>query len=236
MKIQLNSLSVSAENNTLLELTHTFSPDSVTAVLGKNGAGKSTLLNVIGGVTKPDTGTVSFNERSIEGYSRKDLCKVVSYLPQLVPTGIYGTVYDCIAAGKYPWIGAAKSISPEELQEIDLLLETLRLTHLKDRSLSTLSGGERQRTLLGSALAQNTPILLLDEPDAHLDPFQEEYLFSVIKELAKKEKKTVLIVSHAVSLVQKFSDYAIGLDNGKLCWSGPVTELHDAEIKKIYGF
>lgn len=193
------------------------------ALLGLNGSGKSTLLETLAGLLAGYGGSCIVYGKELRGYSRRDLSRRVSFLPQwqFGPTGF--SVRQIVAMGRYPH-SAGWTESPEDQRAINAALEACQCAHLAGRGFQTLSGGERQRALLAAALAQETKILALDEPSAHADPPLQASLFALLRDRASQGHLCIAAV-HDINLAVAFATRAILLHDGGVVFDGKVGEL-----------
>lgn len=193
-------------------------------VLGKNGIGKSTLLRTISKVQKPISGTILLNNKSIEKYSEKELSKCLSLvLTERLPESQL-TVFEIVSLGRQPYTNWIDQLSEKDLDKINAAIQQTEIAHLKERCFYELSDGQLQRVLIARALAQDTPIIILDEPTAHLDLHHTLKIFSLLKKLVKETGKTIIISSHEVNLAIQLSDTMIVLTAQQL-FSGNTSEL-----------
>ena len=194
------------------------------SVLGKNGIGKSTLLRTLCKVQKPIAGSIFINQKNIAQISEKELSTELSLvLTERLPESLL-TVFEIVALGRQPytnWIGA---LSENDIAKITFALEQTEITHLKNHRFYELSDGQLQRVLIARALAQDTDIIILDEPTAHLDMHHTIKIFSLLKKLVVETKKTILISSHEVNLSIQLSDEIILLTD-KQPFKGTPTQL-----------
>ena len=193
------------------------------ALLGLNGAGKSTLLETLAGLLAGYGGSCIVHGKELRTYSRRDLSRQVSFLPQwqFGPTGF--SVRQIVAMGRYPH-SAGWTESPEDQRAINAALEACQCAHLAGRGFQTLSGGERQRALLAAALAQETKILALDEPSAHADPPLQASLFALLRDRASQGNLCMAAV-HDINLAVAFATRAILLHDGGVAYDGKVDGL-----------
>lgn len=202
---------------------------SLTAIMGLNGSGKSTLLNILSGLILPTHGQVFLNNKPITDFTHLHLAQTLSVVPQDFPTVFPYTVFEFVMMGLYPWKTNFYDSSTDE-KFIFSILEDMQLESFCHRQLNTLSGGERQRVLLARALAQKTPLILLDEPLNHLD-IKHKYLFlKKLKSLSREHKKTVIAVMHDLNEVNKTFDSVIFLKSGNLHSHNPTRNLDASQI------
>lgn len=205
----------------------------LTGVIGPNGCGKTTLLKCMAGLL-PYQGTITYFDRPHECYARKEFAKTIAFLPQKRPTPNL-TVRELVAHGRYPHLSFGRKLGEQDEREINRAIQQMQLQSLADRPLSQLSGGQQQRAYLALALAQNTKILLLDEPTTYCDIAQQLELMAVLKKLCNAGK-TVVTVLHELPLALSHCDYFAVLYNGALLSFGTAEEvLQSGAIDTAFG-
>jgi iron complex transport system ATP-binding protein len=202
------------------------------SILGPNGAGKSTLLKCLlrlheKGVSE---GAVEVDGKPISAYSQKELAKLVSYVPQAGGWIPPFTIIELAKLSRFPYATSVSTLNRTDLEAVDRALEITALTHMKDRPLKTLSGGERQKAFLAAALAQGSPVMLLDEPASFLDPHHTSELEKMLISLNREEGLTMLAVTHDLNHPFKSGGYALILKGGRTSYFGPVSGLMGAGV------
>jgi iron complex transport system ATP-binding protein len=175
------------------------------SLLGPNGSGKSTLLRLLDRILLPQSGTITLNGRPLNAFSRRDLARTIAYVPQDTVWVFPYTVFEVVLMGRSPYIGRAGF---ENAHDLEIAREAMRLTdiaHLAEKPITAISGGERQRVLIARALSQQPQILLLDEPNAHLDISHQIEVFQILREQNEKLNLTIVSVSHDLNLAAAFS-------------------------------
>ncbi len=213
----------------------------ILAIVGPNGSGKSTLLNVLLGVLKPTAGTVQLADKPLTAYPPDAIARAVSYVPQR-PTVAFGfTVEAVVHMGRWPHrgdMGASGLLGlpgPEDHAAVAAALEACDIKHLAHRRFRELSGGEQQRACIARALAQRSPIMLLDEPMNALDLRHQLQLTHLVQQLAQSGTAIVL-VTHDLRLAGSVAHRAAVLDGGKLMADGsPVDVLTPEVLEPVYG-
>lgn len=194
------------------------------ALLGKNGIGKSTLLRTLSKVQKPLSGTIEINQKNIIDFSYQELATSLSLvLTERLPQSQL-TVFELIALGRQPYTNWIDKLSKNDLKKILWAIEQTEINHLKDKLFYELSDGQLQRVLIARALAQDTEIIILDEPTAHLDIHHTFKVFSLLKKLVKNTEKTIVISTHEVNLAIQLADEFILLSEQQL-YNGTSQEL-----------
>lgn len=205
----------------------------VIAIVGPNGAGKSTLLDLIAGQKQPLSGTCRIGGRDIGSMDRREFCRVVTHVPQQVPAGVPFTVEQVVLTGRTPH-GHGLYESDEDLAAADKALERTGVADLRRRRFATLSGGEKQRVLLAAALCQQPSILLLDEPGAHLDPRNEAWLWTLLREL-KEQGCLTIVVTHHLALAAQHSDRVWLLHQHRVVTdSSPLDALQPGRLEEVF--
>jgi len=195
------------------------------AIIGPNGSGKTTLLHILSGALKKQAGEINIANKKIEDYDIKTLAKQISVVPQRSEPVYHFSVFDMVMFGRHPYQTQWNSYNPDDEEiAIDALRKT-NLLSLKDRMTSQLSGGEFQRTLIARAIAQQAPLMLLDEPLANLDiPHQFEIL-EILSELNCTKQTTILMVIHDVSLTIQQIPNSLLLKNGRVTYFGDTQNI-----------
>jgi iron complex transport system ATP-binding protein len=224
------------QQSVLKSLSVSVKPNSFWAIVGPNGAGKSTFLNLICGQLKPDAGTVQIDGRAAFSYSSRQLARVISMVRQeFVP--VFGfTVRQTVMMARFYRRTSALFETAEDIQAVDAALEATDTTEFADRPLGHLSGGERQRVFIARALAQETPVLLLDEPTSHLDLKHQIRIFDLLKQMQCDQGKTILLVTHDINLAAQYCDKVLLLgSNGAFFQGRPENVLETGQIQSVFG-
>jgi iron complex transport system ATP-binding protein len=204
-------------------------------VIGPNGAGKTTMLRAVAGLV-PHSGTVVVTGRLASMLDRRRLSQVVAYVPQRpsIPTSM--TVTNYLLLGRTPYIPYLGTESAGDMQVVAEVIERLELAPFADRPLGSMSGGEIQRAVLGRALAQQAPVLLLDEPTAALDVGHQQQVLELIDELRAEHALTVISAVHDLTLAGQFAERLVLLSEGRMVAEGTAhAVLTESVINKHYG-
>ncbi|MDR2527580.1 MAG: ABC transporter ATP-binding protein [Synergistaceae bacterium] len=212
----------------LSELCGTIRPGTLTALIGPNGSGKTTLMRVFSGLL-PYSGKLTLGERELSKIPRRELGRVVGVVPQQTRMNAPFTVYEVVTLGRLPHQGT----SDEDDGFVLKAVARMELERLLFRDVTRLSGGEAQRVSVAAALAQDPPVMLLDEPASALDPRHTTRLFSLLRELAA-EGKTVVATAHDVNLAAAFADFILAMKGGKILFDAPAKELNEAVLERVY--
>jgi iron complex transport system ATP-binding protein len=220
----LKSLSLSVEEN------------SFWAVVGPNGAGKSTFLNLLCGQLKPDEGKVQVDGRAASSYSSQQLARILSMVRQeFVP--VFGfSVRQTVMMARFYRRTSALFENQEDIEAVDAALAATDTMNFADRPLGHLSGGEHQRVFIARALAQETPVLLLDEPTSHLDLKHQIRIFDLLKKMQHEQGKTILLVTHDLNMAVQYCDRVLLLGAEGAFFQGlPEQVLESGQIQSIFG-
>lgn len=205
----------------------------VIAIAGPNGAGKSTLLDLIAGQKQPSGGVCRVQGRAAHTMDRAELCRLVAHVPQAIPVDIPFTVEEVVLTGRIPY-GRGLYENSDDYAAMELAIRRARLEPFRTRRFSTLSGGEKQRVLVAAALCQQAPILLLDEPGAHLDPENEAQLWELLRAL-RDDGQLVLVVTHHLALAAQNADRVWLLEKGRLVADGPPCDaMRPADLERVF--
>jgi iron complex transport system ATP-binding protein len=207
----------------LTDLHFDAKPGECIALLGLNGSGKSTLLETLAGLLRGYEGSCTIGSRELRSYSSREISREISFLPQWPVSAPGFSVRQVVSMGRFPY-SSGWTESPDDHRAIDAALEACQCAHLADRRFAALSGGERQRALLAGALAQETPILLLDEPSAHADPPLQATIFDLLSQRARSGTLCIAAM-HDINLAVEFATRALLLHDGGILYDGAVGDL-----------
>ena len=213
------------EKTILHDISLTFPPGTVTAILGVNGCGKSTLLKAAAGLIPVTGGRVIADEPR---------ARSIAYLPQTRRLPEL-TAERLVLHGRFPWLGWPRTYRPEDHAAAKAAMERLRVAEFARTSVAELSGGTRQKVYLAMALAQEAPTILLDEPTSFLDPGHQLRFLEICRELAG-EGRAVVLVLHDLPLAMRFAHRLAVLDGGRLAALGTPAEIMSTDIlQKTFG-
>lgn len=206
-----------------------------TALIGSNGSGKSTLLGTMAGNVLPEKGSVFLDSKSVSSYPKREFARLVSFLPQRThtPTGI--SVRELLVQGRFPWrtwLGKWSSKDEEAVQQAASLCE---VDALLDRPLSALSGGQLQRAWIAMTLAQDAPIILLDEPTTYLDVANQLSLLDLLA-LLRDAGRTVVAILHDLNQAAQYADELVMMRDGQIVAEGATPRVFtDYNIENVFG-
>jgi ABC-type cobalamin/Fe3+-siderophores transport system ATPase subunit len=202
-------------------------PGQLVVVVGPNGAGKSTLLRCLDGLLRPSSGEVRVGAMPVAALSRRDLARLVSYVPQVAGGLGELSVASFVELGRYPHLGPWQELGPADRAAVDEALELTETVAFAARRVDTLSGGERQRVLIAAALAQGGRILLLDEPTTYLDYRHQVQVVELLERLHAVLGLTVIMVTHDLNAGAAAADLVLALKAGRVAYRGVAAGLLD---------
>lgn len=208
----------------------------ITVFIGGNGCGKSTLLRSIARLLKPQTGSILLEGEAISKMSTKEVARKMAILPQspTAPEGL--TVLQLVKQGRYPYQSWLKQWSEEDEAKVTNALMATGIDHLKDRPVDSLSGGQRQRAWIAMTLAQDTDIILLDEPTTYLDMTHQIEILDLLYELNEKEGRTILMVLHDLNLACRYAHNIVAIKDQKIFAQGkPEVVINCGLVKNVFG-
>ncbi len=204
-------------------------------VLGPNGSGKSTLLKLLGGLLMPDRGDVRWRGDPLSGFSIRERAHKVAVVPQALQALPIVSVRRFVEGGRYSHLGFWRQITPADREVVERTLDQADIADLGERMLDELSGGQRQRALIARALAQESDLMLIDEPTNSLDPEHQISVFQLIAELCQGSHAAV-VVTHDLNLASQFATKIALLRDGQVAAYGTADEvLSEAALEPVYG-
>ncbi len=201
------------------------------AVVGPNGAGKTTLLRCLTGLLRPSRGELLFAGRSFATLSRRELARRIAYVPQIRPSRVPLKVAEVVMLGRYPHLSRFQlAPRPRDFAAVDEALAVVGIEPLRGRPLDELSGGERQAVYIAAALAQESEVMVLDEPTIHLDARHQHDLASLLLRLKQGSNRTVVLATHDLNLSSLLGDRLLALSAGRMLALGRPAEIVRAEV------
>lgn len=228
-KLNTTDLSIGYDKKIVVnDITVEIPKGQITSLIGPNGSGKSTLLKTLARILEPAKGEVFIDGENIQRLDTKTVAQKIASLSQ-TSTQISGlTVEEIVAYGRFPYQKGFSGLKEQDHHLINWAIEATNLQELKERTLITLSGGQQQRVWIAMALAQDTDILILDEPITFLDPAHQLEILELLQGI-NRQGKTILMTIHDLNHASRFSDYLLGMKNGELIFQGTPKEIFSAE-------
>ncbi|WP_061321399.1 ABC transporter ATP-binding protein [Clostridium botulinum] len=229
--IETKNLDIAYEDTLIVkELNMQIPKGKITSIIGANGCGKSTILKSVGRILKPKKGVVHLSGQDISKLSTKEIAKKMAILPQnpTAPSGL--TVSELVAYGRFPHQKGFGNLTKEDKRIVKWALAATKLSEFERREVDTLSGGQRQRVWIAMALAQQTDLILLDEPTTYLDLAHQLEVLKLLYELNRNQKCTIVMVLHDLNLAARFSDYIIAIQKGAIIKYGNPEEVMTPEV------
>jgi len=229
--LEAKGLSLSYGGDYIFEnLDLTVPVGKITVFIGSNGCGKSTLLRSMARLLKPQRGAVVLDGADIAGMSTKDVARKLAILPQgpTAPEGL--TVLQLVKQGRYPYQSWLRQWSPEDEKAVMAALESTGLTGLADRTVDSLSGGQRQRAWIAMTLAQETPLILLDEPTTYLDLTHQIEVLDLLYDLNVQEQRTIVMVLHDINLACRYANHIVAIRDGSIKAMGRPEDIICSEL------
>ena len=235
--LQAEGVTLAYGDRTVIEgLDLAITPGKITSIVGSNGCGKSTLLRALARLLAPASGQVILDGKSLHSRSTKEVARVLGLLPQspIAPEGI--AVADLVGRGRHPHQKALARWNAHDYEVVADALEATGITDLADRSVDELSGGQRQRVWIAMALAQQTDILLLDEPTTFLDVAHQVEVLDLLTDLAVSRGTTIVMVLHDLNLAARYSDELVAMCAGAVHAAGAPSEiLTHTLVEEVFG-
>ncbi|MCQ4040763.1 ABC transporter ATP-binding protein [Streptantibioticus rubrisoli] len=232
-----SALTLAYEQRTIAEHLDVTVPDhSFTVIVGPNACGKSTLLRALSRTLKPSDGTVLLDGQDIHTVPARKVARTLGLLPQssIAPDGI--TVADLVARGRYPHQGLLRQWSTEDERIVAESMAATGVSELADRYVDELSGGQRQRVWIAMALAQQTPLLLLDEPTTYLDIAHQIDVLDLCAELHAEQRRTLVAVLHDLNQAARYATHLIAMRAGRVMAAGAPGDIVTAQlVEEVFG-
>lgn len=208
-------------------------PGKITALIGTNGAGKSTLLSIMSRLLEKDKGQVSLFDKELSQFKNNDLAKKLSILRQTNQVDLKLTVRELVSFGRFPY--SKGRLNKEDHKVIDQAISFSELEEFRDAYIDELSGGQRQRAFLAMIIAQDTELILLDEPLNNLDIKHSIQVMKTLRKLVDELGKTIVIVIHEINFASHYADYVIAMKSNKIRYHLPTQEfICHRKLKEIF--
>ena len=235
IKLENISFSYNKKKEFIQDLSLEFKSGEITTILGPNGSGKSTLLHMMSTYLKPKSGKIYLGDKDLGKLKQKEIAKYIScvYQENEAPDDI--TVRDLVSFGRNIYSNVKKEDKEENKRMIDFALKATGIEEIQDKKVVNLSGGQKQRAFIAMSLAQNTEVLLLDEPTTYLDIYHQIEILEVVKSLNEKYNITIVMVLHDLNQAINYSHNIVIMKNGNLIKQAKATEvLNEQTIKDVY--
>lgn len=221
-KIVAENIKISLERGKLISL------------IGANGIGKSTLLRTVTGIQKPITGSIFLNHTNIADYTPQKLAQQLSLVltESLPPSNL--TVFELVALGRQPYTNWIGTLTNQDIFKINEAIELTQIGHLSNKKHFEISDGQLQKVLIARALAQDTPLIILDEPTTHLDLLHKVSLFKLLKRLTSETQKCILFSTHDIDLAIQLSDEIIVMTTEKVIQDTPKSLIENHIFKDVF--
>ncbi len=234
--LDVSNLNLSAGKKDILKnVSFSVKENEFVCLVGPNGAGKSSLLKSIVRIMPSDSGVIKSENIKLLEIKQKKLASLVAYVPQNLKKVPPFSVYEFVAMSRFPYKNFNHSLTKKDLTIINNSIKDVDLEEFKSSILTTLSGGELQRVMIAAAIAQQTKILLLDEPFASQDPHHQEEIYSLLFSLKNKLSISVLCVCHDLNIATRLSDRIIAIKAGEIIFDGiPKSFIEENIMQKLY--
>ena len=236
-RLNVEKLSVGYGKDLVIDDLSLSIPDGeLTAIIGPNGCGKSTLLKAMARVLPARSGHVMLDGRAVHSIPTRDVAKVMALLPQgpVAPEGL--RVGELVAQGRFPHQSLIRQWSREDAAAVERAMQATDTAQFADRPVDALSGGQRQRVWIAMVLAQETPILLLDEPTTFLDLKVQVDLMTLLRRVAHDERRTLVVVLHELNVAAAFADRLVMMKDGAVAAKGPVGDVFtETNLAEVFG-
>jgi len=211
-----------------------FENPSLIGIIGTNGSGKSTLIKTLGNLIEKLDGRIIFDDEETDKFSANAFSRQLSLVlsNEFISQNI--RVEDFVALGRYPYTNWLGVNTVQDKKNIIKALQQVDLLELKDRKCNTLSDGQLQRVLLARAIAQNTPVVLLDEPTSHLDLYHKVHILRLLKEISINDKKTILFSTHDLNLALQICDELIVISDQRVVKETPETLIKNGTLEQLF--
>ncbi len=231
--IATKSLAIAYDEKLIVDdLNMNIPKGKITTIIGPNGCGKSTVLKTVGRIIKPKEGMVYLNGDDIRSLSTKDVAQKMAILPQSPQAQGGLTVGEIVSYGRFPHQRGVGKLSPEDKKIIAWALKITKLTEFETTMVDNLSGGQRQRVWIAMALAQQTDLILLDEPTTYLDMAYQLEVLELLYNLNREQSCTIVMVLHDLNLAARFADYMIAIRSGDIISHGTPKEIMTTKVLK----
>jgi len=233
-KLSIGYHSKKAQNAIASAIDLSLKKGKLISLIGANGIGKSTLLRTLTGIQKPLSGVVFLNGRNISNYHALEAAQNLSVVltEKLPPSNL--TVFELVALGRQPYTNWVGTLTDTDFLKINEALELTQITHLAQKKHFEISDGQLQKVLIARAIAQDTPLIILDEPTTHLDLLHKVSLFKLLRKLASETRKCILFSTHDIDLAIQLSDEMIVMTDGRVVFGKPAELISNKVFDTLF--
>lgn len=222
------------KESVLKDITFEIKKGEFCGIIGPNGSGKTTLIKVIARVLSPQKGNIFLEEKDIKKISPIEYARKVAYLPSRIEISFSYTVEEFVMMGRFPYTGRYGEITKKDREIVESVMEQFEINQYRKRKMWELSDGERQRVLISQVIAQQTPLILLDEPTSHLDIGHSYKIMDKLKEINRKGI-TVIVVLHELNIASEYCSHLLLLNEGYLfAYGTPEEVITYQNIENVY--
>ncbi|MBN2572537.1 MAG: ABC transporter ATP-binding protein [Ignavibacteriales bacterium] len=234
--LELNNIEFSYNNSfEMKDISLQVYPSEFISILGPNGSGKSTLLKILSGLLTPSKGIRLLDGKNYSSYDHRSLARLIGYVPQSSFSVFPFSIYEIVMMGRTAYMNFFGIEKDNDIKIVNETLERLNILHIRNKGINEVSGGEAQQAFIARALVQQPKLLLLDEPNAHLDIKHQISIFNILSELNKELGLTIITVSHDINLVSNFTERIILLKDGKIFLDGNKSKvLLKKNLKSVF--
>lgn len=219
--INIQNLHFGYDNRVIFnDLSVSFPQGGFCSILGPNGSGKTTLLKCVAGLLKPDSGTIQLNGKPMSEYKMTEMARTLAYVPQYQDIVFDISVFDYVMLGRNPYQTPWEMQRPEDKEVVEDMLQRCKVWKYRDSLLQALSGGERQRVMIARAMAQQTGIMLLDEPLSNIDVTHKFEIMDILQQLNEEQGVSILIILHDLPIAKSYSKQILLLKEGNVLQYG----------------
>lgn len=232
--LAIKSLHFSYQSNSVLtDINLELSGGELVGLVGMNGTGKSTLLKLMSGILTPSSGKVELTGRDLKTMTRRDIARKISFVPQNSAIDFAFEVHEIVSMGRTPYLSRFRSFSRADCEAVSEAMRLTETTQLANRSVTELSGGERQRVQIARAIAQQTDLMLLDEPTSNLDLSHQLEVLNIIRKLCKSGRAAIMSI-HDLTLAARYCDRIVVLSDQRVVADGSPSEVITQECLLRY--
>ena len=231
MPFEFNNISFNYDERKVIDdISLCLAPGKFYGIIGPNGSGKTTLLDLLSRHRQPDSGEILYRDRALSSFSKKELSREIALVPQNFYINFPFTVKEVVMMGRYPHIARFAAPSDQDWDTLQNVMQETQTSQFAERYITELSGGERQRVIFARALAQDTPVLILDEATSNLDINFSINVLNIAAQRVKKNRHTVVAVLQDINLAAGYCDYLIFMSGGKIAAHGDTGAVLTPEI------